>query len=1525
MTNNHYRGVLTELTEMTEMTDRVSATVVETPSHDTGLAEHAQQWARQLVWLPAVGESTYFGDRLKYLTCNLDAVLAAVDVRITSEIDLSLDLRWLDDNLRLVRAAQRELQEAINPLRRVAHVRTPDKTIMPRVIAAARDLLHLVEYRYSDHTFAIYVEAFQTITALNMRELSLIVPALKLVLLEELTERAEKALAAADSPQPIGELITSLRYLTEAPWKELLERSIAFDPILAADPAGAYSRMDFKTRELYRHTVAHFAEHSDCSELEIAQLAVGFARDSKKRRVWDPRLKQRQAHVGYYLIGEGADELRRRAGVRLPFGERVQAFLRRHPEEFYLGGIEVLTLLIVLAVMSPGYNAFNTLYGRIFAILLLLLPCSQSAVEVMNYLTTALLHPRILPKLDFSEGIPGDCVTMVVVPTLLLNEKQVHRLVEDLEVRYLGNISPNLHFALLTDLPDSAETPSHDDPLVDICQQLIRELNEKYSANGAGIFSMFHRNRIYNPREGVWMGWERKRGKLLDFNRLIKGEYDSFPAKVGDLALLRRVCFVLTLDSDTELPRGTAHRLVGALAHPLNQAIIDPQANIVTAGYGILQPRVGISVTSATQSRLASIYSGQTGFDIYSRAISDVYQDLNGEGIFTGKGIYEVETLSQVLEHRFPRNALLSHDLIEGAYARAGLVSDVEVIDDYPSHYSAYNRRKHRWLRGDWQIASWLFGHVPDENGHRVPNPISFLSRWKILDNLRRSLVEPGIFLLLVLGWTVLPGRPLYWTLITIAVLFVPPWFEFAFSVMRALMARRLSPIREAFIALGASTLNEFFTLTFLAHQTLLSADAVLRTFHRRMVSRQRLLQWETAAQAEMGSGKLAFVDVLLNWTPVVALIVGVIVYVSPRHSFAAALPVLVLWACSKPVAAWLNRSPRPTQNATNPQDRRFLRHVALHTWRYFATYCNQEHNWLIPDNIQEEPTKIAARTSPTNLGLLLNARQVACEFGYLTVPEFIAQTMRTMDTVLNLPRERGHLFNWYDTQTLKALTPRFISTVDSGNLAASLITLKNGSLELLQEPLLSSSLLEGYADHLCVLAELRVVSRRLAHSFEKRTETPWLDRLLVSAEVPRISKKCKNPEDARWFAAQTDNLIEQIEQSVRLYTPWLLAEYQPLRADPALQLPGRDDQIQLGRLPNLIEQLEAQLGAALTRGGQSHALMEELLGRLPDTRRRCLQIIDDLRRIAALCDQLIREMDFSFLLDRRRKLLSIGYDVEAGQVHSACYDLLASEARIASFVAVAKGDIPQESWFQLSRSPVVVDGRPVLLSWTGTMFEYLMPGLWMRSYPDTLLERSLEVAVQAQQAYAAHKHVPWGISESAYAETDEEDNYRYRAFGVPQLALKQDEDRLVVAPYATLLALGVDPSAAVEHLRWMTKKGWFGAYGFYESADFTPDSHQKWHQRYTLVRCWMTHHQGMSLLSIANFLHGGMVQNWFHRDARVQATELLLQERPVRHVAAPAKNARRPKNSRRSKTNGRKGVKSARLAWAQHCRWRIH
>ena len=658
--------------------------------------------------------------------------------------------------------------------------------------ALAEAFLGATGYEFSAATFTSYVEAFQQQSILKTKELWALIPALKLVLLEQIAVRGSQVIANPSGSYDIGVCVRSLRDVMQTSWKDVLEPLILFDNILRRDPAGTYSRMDFDSRDLYRTRLVEIAEHSDFTEMEVASEVLALAREAQQRNETDPRVALRCSHVGYYLLAEGTTLLHQRVGFTPSLYQRVCSVLRRYPDEFYLSTIPLLTLALMSAIVLLLIDAQGSPGLVLFSMLALCLPCSQAAVQLTNYLITSLLEPQILPKLDLSEGVPDDCVTFVAVPSLLLDEGQVRRLVDELEVRFLGNHDPNMHFALLTDLPDSPSEPREDDPLVDLCAELIGGLNEKYAGRGMGSFLLFHRHRVYNPREEVWMGWERKRGKLMDLNRLLRKQYDSFPVKIGDLSILPRVRFVITLDADTEMPRGSAHRMIGTLAHPLNQAIIDPEKNIVVAGYGILQPRVGVSVQSTARSRLASIYSGETGFDIYTRAISDVYQDLYGEGIFAGKGIYEVDIVQRVLDRRFPRNALLSHDLIEGAYARAGLASDIEVIEDYPSHYSAYNRRKHRWLRGDWQTAEWLLPKVPDESGQRVRNPISITAQWKILDNLRRSLVEPATFLLLVLGWIVLPGSPALWTLATIAILVVPTWCQFVFELIHAAIQQKV-------------------------------------------------------------------------------------------------------------------------------------------------------------------------------------------------------------------------------------------------------------------------------------------------------------------------------------------------------------------------------------------------------------------------------------------------------------------------------------------------------------------------------------------------------------------------------------------------------------------------------------------------------------------------------------------------------------------------------------------------------------
>jgi hypothetical protein len=1415
--------------------------------------EHAIRAARSCAWLP----------RKRYSSRPRDIFRASMKrfSRLERELyelrsgEPSEDVKWLYQNLRLIRAEIQNLAGSTKLLGRMPQVRTATEESAPRCVVLARALVEVAKDRFSEALFAFFIESVQEVEPLREAELWGMIPALKLELVRSLAERGQQALAAfrtsgVDAPPfQVVQVIAMLRLIGEIDWQEILESLSVVHRNLCLDPAGVYPRMDFASREAYRQRVETIAAHSDCSECEVARMAVRIAADTVVEASAPEALGARLKHAGYYLMpGGGSEELLHSVGFRTSVGSLVRGIFLKYPDEIYIIGIESITLLTVVALILNLVRHHEGL-GLIASALLLVIPATQAAVELMNYLVTAVLNPRLLPKLDFSKRVDPGCATMVAIPTLLLHEKHIRQLVEDLEIRYLANRDPNIFFALLTDLPDTAEPAGEHDPRVDLAIGLIDELNERYGAEPCGGFYLFHRHRIYNPRQSAWMGWERKRGKLLDLNRLLRNDADPFPVKAGDLSRLPRIRYVLTLDSDTELPCGSAKRLIGAMAHPLNRPVIDPELNIVTEGYGILQPRVGVSVRSANQSRLASIYSGETGFDIYSRAGSDVYQDLYAEGIFTGKGIYDVDALRQVLEHRFPRNTLLSHDLIEGAYARAGLVSDVEVIDDYPTHYSAYNRRKHRWLRGDWQIARWIFNRVPDESRRLVPNPISLVSRWKIIDNLRRSLVEPATLLLLIAGWFFLPGDPRFWTLVTLALLFLPVYFRLVFLEARAAWYRNWVSAREAFSDFITSHVSILLNIAFLAHQALVATDAIVRTILRSTVTHSRLLEWETATEAELGIKKRTLVDVYLDWVPLLAIAIGAALVARPRAA-PYALPFVVTWCCSTLISKWINRSPHPQDYALSATERTFLREAALRTWRYFAEFSNEKNNLLIPDNVQEEPYRIAERISPTNLGLLLNARQAALEFGYLTLQEFVSLTESSLASALKLPRYFGHFLNWYDTMTLEPIEPRFVSTVDSGNLIASLWSLKQHCLELLHQPIIRANALDGLSDH----------APEIAERFSSSRDLSWFSQLLAG------------PRD---LDATANARVEALRQMARDFMPWHLPEFSEL-GSLTVEAPTPANANEFYR------ELMANLEAA---SPERQALAARLREVLPGCRERLNELAGRLRHLAAESHRLPREMDFRPLMNDRRKLLSVGYDAGTRQLSKSAYDLLASESRTAAFLAVAKGDVPQESWFRLGRQHTVCEGHAVLMSWTGSMFEYLMPALWMRSHPDTLLDRAVDSAVRVQQSYAKRRGVPWGISESAYSKTDEAGNYQYGPFGVPGLALNVARaGRLVVSPYSSFLALLVDPASAVANLLRMSRRKWFGEYGFYESADFTGSPGRVFGSRkYELVRCWMAHHEGMSLVALCNVLHDGAFQRWFHAEPLVQANELILQERPLR------------------------------------------
>jgi hypothetical protein len=1225
--------------------------------------------------------------------------------------------RWALENARLLRTAEKQALELAGGLHRFP-VAELDSASAPRVMLLARAYLDAAGSRFEEAGCVAFLEGFQEIATLEMGELWALKPALQWEILSRIEE---------DRPG-WQDLITSLRRIGEAAWKDLFESVSVVERILASDPAGAYARMDFDSRDAYRRVVGSLAKHSPFGEPEVAEAAVALAEGVPQH---DSRAVTRRRHVGFYLVDKGLRLLQDRIRYAPPAAEKIVTFIRRHPNAFYLAGIEIATFLTV-ALLVPGAGPYTP---TLAAILLLLLPASQTAVDFMNHLVTHFVRPRALPKLDFTEGIPTDCTTMVAVPTLLLNEAQVRDLALDLEIRFLANRDPNLYFALVTDSPDSDTPVDHQDPLVDVASELIETLNSRYDESP---FFLFHRHRVYNDAEDRFMGWERKRGKLLDLNQLLGGGFDAFPVKIGNLDLLPQIRYVITLDSDTQLPRDSAKKLIGTIAHPLNAAVVDPVSNMVVEGYGILQPRIGISIRSAARSRLAALYSGETGFDIYTRAVSDVYQDLFDEGIFTGKGIYEVDVFRAVLQRRFPENALLSHDLIEGAYARVALVSDIELIDDYPSHFSAYSRRKHRWVRGDWQIMRWVRRRVPDFSGSLIANPIALISQWKILDNLRRSLLDPSLIVLLLGSWFALPGAPGYWTAVAISLLFLPVYCDLAFALLRMPFGRRawLVWARDALKNFAAGHVIATLTLAFLLHQALLSIDAIVRSVSRVFITRKKLLQWETAAEAEAEVRSKATVDMYLEWTPWLAAGIAVAVRFFRPDALLAAAPVLCLWAASRGFSAWLNRAPATTNCALDREDTDWLRAHGESMFRYFRDWSSPATNWLIPDNVREDGEP-ALRLSPTNLGLLLNARIAALHLGVLGLEEFVYQTRQTLDRVVALPKHRGHLLNWYDIESLQPVAPLFVSTVDSGNLAAALLTLKQAALVFAGEP--------------------------------------------------------------------------------------------------------------------------------------------------PARRGLTAELAKQLKRIASTCEELVAAMDFRFLYRPPQKALSVGYDLSEGRLERSCYDLLASEARTAVFIAIAKGDIPQEAWFHLGRAHTLARGERILLSWTGTMFEYLMPALWMRQYRGTITECSARAAVRVQRDYGMRKGAPWGISESAYAGPDDTD-YGYAPFGVPELALKRhDPEPLVIAPYASFLALVADPSAAVKNLRQMEEYGWTGRYGFFEAADYSGGAGGR------VIRSWMAHHEGMALLAVCNLLFDSPFQEYFHAEPRVLATELLLHERLPSSVIAQA------------------------------------
>ncbi|HEX6260040.1 MAG TPA: glucoamylase family protein, partial [Woeseiaceae bacterium] len=1304
--------------------------------------------------------------------------------------------------------------------------------------------------------------------------------------------------------------ITSMRLMSAFDWAEFFESVSLVDAALWADTA--FAAPDFVTRDRYRHAIEELSRYSQHSELEVARRAVFHAKrfHGEAQGATDPSANRR-ADPGFYLIANGRIAFEKELAFRMP----VTTWLRRayvtNATSRYLATIAIVSGIILALFLFYSGAADVDVTALLLVGFLVLLPASDLATTLVNRKVTELLGPRALPRLALRDGIPQDLRTLVVVPTLLTGDAQIAEQIERLEVHYLANSDGDLRFALLSDWTDALqETMPEDDELLAAAADGIARLNRRHESapDGGARFLLFHRRRCWNESEQKWIGWERKRGKLHELNRLLRGATDTTFIPAGGAAPLvpSGVRYIITLDADTRLPRGAAVRMVGTLAHPLNRPTFDPRVGRVVEGYALLQPRVTPTLpTERNGTIFQRIFSGPGGLDPYASAVSDVYQDLFGEGSYIGKGIYEVDVFEAALAGRVPESTLLSHDLFEGIFARAGLVTDIEFFDEFPSHYAVAAARQHRWARGDWQLLPWIIGHARDASGSRSRATIPLISRWKMLDNLRRTLSAPAAFLTLLAGWTLPFASPAIWTTFVLATIAIPALLPVVAGVIPH---RRGISKRSHFRAIGTDLVlaasHVALTVTLLAHQAWLMTDAVVRTLFRVYVTRRKLLEWVTAAQAEanfyvtLGSAYRRMAGAVA-----LAALAAILVPFGPPGAWLFAIPFALLWALSPVVAHWISLPPRVAgAGPLSAADSLTLRLTARQTWRFFETFVGPEDHALPPDNFQEEPTPVVAhRTSPTNLGLYLLSTIAARDFGWLGTVAAIERLEATLGTMNSLERFRGHFYNWYDTRDLRPLDPKYISSVDSGNLAGHLIALGQACQEIIDCPLLGPQPLSGIADAILLL---RQSARTIVD--DRRTQTVTWKQLDEALDDLTTALTPVPVTPADWVARLTE--LEGRAHTMADIAHTLTAE----RGDGAgAELVAWAEAVRTG-IESFARDLDMAFPwARLVFGDRATTLEQELgwttiarffqsLPTLRDTPDRCeiakhelttLRVRlaadaaaqeDALTRIDALIESLARSaaaakalahrlstlithtktlfdaMEFGFLFDTTRKLFSIGYRVGDSSLDPSCYDLLASEARLTSFVAVAKGDVPASHWFHLGRALTPVDRGSALVSWSGSMFEYLMPALVMRSPAGSLLGETYHLIVRRQRKYGTERGVPWGVSESAYNARDLELTYQYSNFGVPGLGLKRGlSEDVVVAPYATALAAMIDPVAAAQNFIRLAKAGATGAYGFYEALDYTATRVPE-DERVAVVRAYMAHHQGMSLVAIANVLRNG-------------------------------------------------------------------
>ena len=1315
----------------------------------------------------------------------------------------------------------------------------------------------------------------------------------------------------------VRSVITSMRLVSMINWAEFFESVSPVDAVLRG--ASDFAAMDFSTRDRYRRAIEELARESGRGEVDVTKHAIAAARNAKNQTAEKEPTQGRESEPGYYLIAKGRRAFEKELGCRVPFGTRLFHLNSDLGVISYVGMIAVVTAIalapILIAVAYVALAGWPLLGLAILGVV----PASDVAIAIVNRVITQQIGGKVLPGLELRHGVTPDLRTIIVVPSLLASAAAIEKQMERLEDHHLSNVDDNFTFALLTDWQDCAtEHNPNDETLLGEAVAGIARLNARYGpVRNCARFFLLHRRRIWNEGEGLWMGWERKRGKLHELNQLLRGATDTnfLPIDGHAPSLPPGIRYVVTLDSDTRLPIGTAKRLVGKMAHPLNQPEFDRRAGVVVRGHGMLQPRVTPSLSIGSEGSLFQhAFSGPNGLDPYALAVSDVYQDLFEEGSFCGKGIYEIDSFEAALEGEIPENSVLSHDLLEGIFARAGLASDIEVVEEFPSRYAVAAARQHRWVRGDWQLLPWIFGFRQKARDGSSKTSLPLMGRWKLLDNLRRSLSAPAALLAVLIGWLLPMTAAEIWTAYILVTIALPPLLPAISGVIvhRAGVSLRnhLRTLRGDF-ALGL--LQSAFLITFLAHQAWVMADAVARTLFRLFIRRRHLLEWVTAAQTTEDSrfdsrGLALQITMSLGSAGVVAIVF----YGLGLRSWPIAVPFVVLWALSPLVARWASRPPLAAGHlSVTPADAMALRLVARRTWRFFEKFFTAEDNMLPPDNFQEVPEPVIAhRTSPTNVGLYLLSIIAARDFGWLGTHGALERIEETFATMAKLSRFRGHFYNWYDTGDLHALEPKYVSSVDSGNLAGHLIVVGNACREIAASPVGNPNWISGLNDTVALV-------RAAAHPPAGRAPAAADARLdeAIAAFATCLRNPATKPADV---AKRLSDLVQMSDAIATCAHAWALecggveAEItvwaEALRAStlahrqeidllmpwanqltPKLLADGETAAL-LNTTPSLADLPEhckaiSRILANRHQGG-TQADFTPLINALEQSAGAARSLVHRLTSMADLAKTMFVGMEFGFLFDANRQLLSIGYNDSDGTLDDNFYDLLASEARLASFIAIAKGDLPAKHWFRLGRTLTPIDGSAGLISWSGSMFEYLMPSLVMRAPAGSLLNETTRLVVWRQKQYGDGLGVPWGMSESEYNVRDIEQTYQYSSFGIPDLAYKHGlGESTVAAPYASGLAAMIDPTAAAHNFKRMAEIGGCGVYGWYEALDYTSTRLPEG-AKVAIVRAYMAHHQGMTIVSIANALQEGRMRTRFHAEPIMRASELLLQERMARDVA---------------------------------------